>query len=191
MNTENKSYSYTIELKNVEETLHAGKILAESLQKLSSIKILLLFGDLGAGKTTFTRGFVSAFKNAEHAEVTSPSFTLVNHYPTKPPIIHADLYRLAEMANITKENLEDNLEDNLEIFPELPEELEYNLYENSSLSISSPYVLVEWADFLNIKDLRKRLDIFLKVGNTSHSLEVKAYTKDCEKLFQELGRALN
>ncbi len=51
-------------------------------------------GDLGAGKTTMIRGIVSALPGGEEAEVSSPSFNLVNIYPTTPETAHVDLYRL-------------------------------------------------------------------------------------------------
>ena len=55
---------------------------------------ILLNGDLGCGKTTFVRYAVRALPGGTEAEVASPSFTLCNIYPTKPPVWHCDLYRL-------------------------------------------------------------------------------------------------
>ncbi len=54
--------------------------------------VIRLFGNLGAGKTEFVRGFTAALDSS--AQVRSPSFTLVNAYPTDPPVYHADLYRI-------------------------------------------------------------------------------------------------
>jgi tRNA threonylcarbamoyladenosine biosynthesis protein TsaE len=54
---------------------------------------ILLSGELGTGKTVFTRGFVSRLGTSQ---VRSPSFTLVNEYEGHIPIAHADLYRLSE-----------------------------------------------------------------------------------------------
>ena len=54
--------------------------------------LVLLFGDLGAGKTLFTRGVVSYFDKTVSS--TSPTFSLVNVYPTIPRIYHLDLYRI-------------------------------------------------------------------------------------------------
>lgn len=74
--------------KNAAQTQKIAKKIAKSC---SVGDVLLLNGDLGAGKTTFSKGFVSAFcKNA----VTSPTFTIVNTYKGKIPIFHFDLYRL-------------------------------------------------------------------------------------------------
>jgi len=70
--------------------------------------IVLLSGELGAGKTTLVRGVLESL-NWEGA-VRSPSFTLMQVYPTKVPVLHADLYRLAGAAGI---GLEEYFEDHL------------------------------------------------------------------------------
>jgi tRNA threonylcarbamoyladenosine biosynthesis protein TsaE len=64
--------------------------LARTLQPC----VLLLEGELGAGKTTFTRGFVSALPGGAGVTVQSPTFALARTYPTTPPVHHLDLYRL-------------------------------------------------------------------------------------------------
>lgn len=53
-------------------------------------------GELGAGKTSLIQGMVRALPGSEEAEVSSPSFTIVNIYPTRPPVAHFDLYRLQD-----------------------------------------------------------------------------------------------
>ena len=59
--------------------------------KLDSGDILLLFGDLGSGKTTFVKGLLKGFDFK--LEVTSPTFSLVNEYEASKKIIHIDCYR--------------------------------------------------------------------------------------------------
>ena len=68
-------------------------ILASQLaSKLLPGAIVLLNGDMGAGKSVFARGIIQSlgYKGA----VTSPTFTLMNEYPTEPAVYHFDLYRL-------------------------------------------------------------------------------------------------
>jgi tRNA threonylcarbamoyladenosine biosynthesis protein TsaE len=62
-----------------------------------------LVGPLGAGKTTFVQGLARGLGVAELSEVLSPTYTLVNEYPTRPKekirrLVHIDLYRLADGA---------------------------------------------------------------------------------------------
>lgn len=81
-------------LECVQETLDFGSKLGQILVGIEPMPTVLLFGDLGAGKTTMVRGLVQGLPGAEQAEVNSPSFNLVNLYPTAPPVAHVDLYRL-------------------------------------------------------------------------------------------------
>lgn len=75
-----------------EQTVSAGKNFARDLTDGS---IVLLDGELGTGKTTFTRGVVSSLLGSEWADrVSSPTFTMVHQYEGRRRIIHLDLYRL-------------------------------------------------------------------------------------------------
>jgi tRNA threonylcarbamoyladenosine biosynthesis protein TsaE len=73
------------------ETFRIGKELAESMPAPAHV---LLYGDLGAGKTSFTRGLAAGFGLADTEEVSSPTFTLINEYPGSRKIYHIDLYRI-------------------------------------------------------------------------------------------------
>jgi tRNA threonylcarbamoyladenosine biosynthesis protein TsaE len=76
-----------------EETFEAGRSVGE---RLRGGEILLLSGTLGAGKTVFTKGLAAGL-GLDPAEVSSPSFTLVNrHGEGRLVLYHLDLYRLAE-----------------------------------------------------------------------------------------------
>ena len=69
--------------------------------------LLLLSGDLGAGKTSLTKAIASGL-GIEKKEVTSPSFAIIHeHLNGRLPLIHVDLYRLGPHADITEIGLED------------------------------------------------------------------------------------
>ena len=79
-----------------EETFEAGRRVGE---RLAGGETLLLSGALGAGKTVFVKGLAAGL-GLDPAEVSSPSFTLVNSYAEgRLPLHHIDLYRLAEGAS--------------------------------------------------------------------------------------------
>ncbi len=91
-NTETKSFS-------PEETFTLAEKLGETLK---GGEIILLSGGLGAGKTLFTKGVLSAL-DYDIDEVTSPSFTLVNLYKTeKFDVFHIDFWRLNEKADVAQ-----------------------------------------------------------------------------------------
>ncbi len=74
-------------------TLAMGERVAEML--LPAPRLIVLRGNLGAGKTTLVKGIAAALGAAEAAEVTSPTFTLVHEYVgPKVRLFHLDLYRL-------------------------------------------------------------------------------------------------
>ncbi|MEO8073739.1 MAG: tRNA (adenosine(37)-N6)-threonylcarbamoyltransferase complex ATPase subunit type 1 TsaE [Acidobacteriota bacterium] len=101
-NTKTKSYS-------PEETFTLAEKLGETLK---GGEIILLSGELGAGKTLFTKGVLHAL-NYDIDEVTSPSFTLVNLYKTeKFDVFHIDFWRLNEKADVAQAvGLDEILED--------------------------------------------------------------------------------
>ena len=77
---------------SAEETIEFGRTLAELL---TPPKLVLLRGDLGAGKTTLVKGIAAAFDAASEDEVTSPTFTLVHEYRgPRATLYHIDLYRV-------------------------------------------------------------------------------------------------
>jgi len=83
---------------------------------------LALSGDLGAGKTSFARAFIRALAGADggEIEVPSPTFTLVQNYPTNPTVAHFDLYRISDPGEVTELGLDDALEDGIALI-EWPE----------------------------------------------------------------------
>lgn len=86
--------------------------------------VVLLVGELGAGKTAFTRGFLEGLDAADSRQVHSPTFTLVNEYRSpRGKVYHVDLYRLESERDFRSIGLEEILD-------------------------AGCWVLVEWADKL-------------------------------------------
>jgi tRNA threonylcarbamoyladenosine biosynthesis protein TsaE len=98
------------------------RFASEFAGQLKGNEKICLIGPLGAGKTTFVRGFVEAF-NISSEEVQSPTFTLVREYGTSRKIYHIDLYRFDKEEDI----------------------FEAGIYE---LLTGDELVIVEWADKL-------------------------------------------
>ncbi len=79
--------------KNEKQTYNLAKKFAKKLPKTS---IILLEGDLGSGKTVFARGLAAGLKIKEN--ITSPTFTIYNHYSAKnTEFFHFDLYRIESL----------------------------------------------------------------------------------------------
>jgi tRNA threonylcarbamoyladenosine biosynthesis protein TsaE len=87
-----------------EETIAVGERLARLLPRRA---VVLLIGNLGAGKTTLAKGIVKALGAAEPAEVSSPTFTLIHEYGDPPRVYHIDLYRLDEERQVATLGLDE------------------------------------------------------------------------------------
>src|SRR5438876_6400309 len=92
-----------------EETIALGKKLAASL---APPKLVLLRGDLGAGKTTLVKGIAEGFEAASHNDVTSPTFTLIHEYHgPSATLYHIDLYRVDTQRELETLGLDDLMDD--------------------------------------------------------------------------------
>jgi tRNA threonylcarbamoyladenosine biosynthesis protein TsaE len=91
-----------------DETAAAGRELAASL---SAGDVVLLFGDLGAGKTAFVRGLAEGL-GVSRDEVSSPTFTLIQEYRGgRLPLFHVDLYRIEDPREFDELGLDEIAED--------------------------------------------------------------------------------
>ncbi|MDR0239633.1 MAG: tRNA (adenosine(37)-N6)-threonylcarbamoyltransferase complex ATPase subunit type 1 TsaE [Deltaproteobacteria bacterium] len=126
-------------IRSLEHMAALGRALAGCLCAEPSLRCILLRGDLGSGKTTLTRFLVEALPGGDGAEISSPSFTLCNVYPTMPPVLHCDLYRVGGAV---------------------PDEL------GETLDAGDMAVLVEWAEYLPVSYLPQDfLDIYFQVSD--------------------------
>ena len=88
---------------SAEETVALGRRLARDLPPKT---VVLLIGNLGAGKTTLAKGIVSGLAAAEPDEVSSPTFTLIHEYGNGR-VYHIDLYRLDTPAQVATLGLDE------------------------------------------------------------------------------------
>jgi tRNA threonylcarbamoyladenosine biosynthesis protein TsaE len=135
--------------KNHEETLALGKELAKHLKPGD---IILLFGDLGAGKTTLTQGLCIGLGLNKQAYVSSPTFTLMNQYEGIHAINHIDLYRLDTISQIEALGIEENL-------------------------FSEDISIIEWSEKLFLEDninnqpglgIDKRIEVTISIDKKNH-----------------------
>jgi tRNA threonylcarbamoyladenosine biosynthesis protein TsaE len=95
---------------SAEETIALGRSLGDILLPP---KVVLLRGDLGAGKTTLVKGIAEAFHAASAEDVTSPTFTLVHEYRgPEVNLFHIDLYRVDTPRQLETLGLDDLMTEN-------------------------------------------------------------------------------
>jgi tRNA threonylcarbamoyladenosine biosynthesis protein TsaE len=96
--------------KSPEETIAVGRELAALLKPP---KLIVLTGDLGAGKTTLVKGIAQGFNAASEEDVTSPTFTLIHEYSgPAATVYHIDLYRIDTPRELDTLALDDLMNDN-------------------------------------------------------------------------------
>ncbi|MBQ4566515.1 MAG: tRNA (adenosine(37)-N6)-threonylcarbamoyltransferase complex ATPase subunit type 1 TsaE [Desulfovibrio sp.] len=149
----------TLLLSSPEATERFGHWLAVQLSDID-LSAILLRGDLGSGKTSLTRALVMALPGSDTAEIGSPSFTLCNHYPTIPPVLHCDLYRCQG---------------------DMPDDLLDVLDSSGTLCI------VEWAEYLPLADRPQDfLDICFKTCDEGRLLLLAASGPHAARLMERL-----
>jgi tRNA threonylcarbamoyladenosine biosynthesis protein TsaE len=97
------------ETNSADETTALGRKLVEYLKPP---KLVLLRGDLGAGKTTLIKGIAEGFQAAEQDDVTSPTFTLIHEYRgPEVAVYHIDLYRVDTARELMTLGIDDLFDD--------------------------------------------------------------------------------
>lgn len=120
-----------------EETIALGERLAREFPPGT---VVLLIGNLGAGKTTLAKGIVQGLGAAPPEEVSSPTFTLIHEYGAGPVVYHIDLYRLDDAAAVATLGLDE-------------------LFEKPAV------VLIEWGERFPQLMPEKRVEIHLRTGD--------------------------
>jgi tRNA threonylcarbamoyladenosine biosynthesis protein TsaE len=132
---------------SAEETIELGRRLAADL---APPRLVLLRGDLGAGKTTLVKGIAEGFQAASQDDVTSPTFTLIHEYRgPQATVYHIDLYRIDTQRELETLGLDD-------------------LFSDSHL------LLIEWGEkfprFLRERDVEITFD---RLGDTDRRIGVQ------------------
>jgi tRNA threonylcarbamoyladenosine biosynthesis protein TsaE len=107
--------------RGAEETIQMGREIGAALTVPA---LILLSGDLGAGKTTLTKGIVSGLGAAREEDVTSPTFTLVHKYEGAARVYHVDLYRIVSFQDFETLGLEDVFNERAVVIIEWSEKIE-------------------------------------------------------------------
>ena len=134
-----------------EETIALGEQLARELPRRG---VVLLIGNLGAGKTTLAKGIVHGRGAAEHDDVSSPTFTLIHEFGADAGVYHIDLYRLEEARQVATLGLDE-------------------LFERDAL------VLIEWGERFPELMPPERTEIYLRASSGNHDereIEVRQLT---------------
>jgi tRNA threonylcarbamoyladenosine biosynthesis protein TsaE len=133
------------ETHSAEETIALGKRLAGVLPARG---VVLLIGNLGAGKTTLAKGIAVGLGVAKPDEVSSPTFTLIHEYGDPVRLYHIDLYRIEEAPELATLELDD-------------------LMDRDAL------VLIEWGERFAERMPRPRTEIRVtRTGEDERSIEV-------------------
>jgi tRNA threonylcarbamoyladenosine biosynthesis protein TsaE len=129
--------------------MELGERLAGELPRRG---VVLLIGNLGAGKTTLAKGIVRGRGAAERDDVSSPTFTLIHEYGADSSVYHIDLYRLEEARQVATLGLEE-------------------IFDREAL------VLIEWGERFPQLMPAERTEIYLRTtGNDEREIEVRQLT---------------
>ncbi len=124
--------------------------------------IIALNGDLGSGKTVFVKGLAKGLAVPDSYAITSPSYTLINEYPGRLTMFHADLYRLVGSIDIESTGL-------------------FEIMEMNGV------VAIEWADRLATEDLSEDIRIAIDItGDHTRHIDLTGCGQTGTNLLQGL-----
>jgi len=148
----------TICTTSADETTALGERLG---RRLGPGDVVALYGDLGAGKTTLTKGIAVGLGLA--ADIHSPTFTLIHEHPGAIPLYHVDLYRLSSEQEVETLGLEEYI-------------------------YSDGVTVIEWANTARSLLPAERLDITLRMtGDTERELIFETESEPMGKIIEALN----
>lgn len=141
----------------MEETMALGEKLGAMF---AAGDVIALFGDLGAGKTTLTKGIARGMNLSD--DIHSPTFTLIHEHPGAIPLYHIDLYRLAYEEEVEGIGIEEYI-------------------------YGDGVTIIEWADRMKSMLPEGRLDIDLKMrGDTEREMTFETDSPRLSAIIEEL-----
>ena len=143
-----------------EDTLQLGERVGRAAK---SRLIIGLIGDLGSGKTVFVKGLARGLDVPGEYMITSPSYTLINEYPGRVPLFHADLYRLSNDMDIESTGLFDTMG-------------------------NDGVVVIEWAERISNEDLAQDMVLHFDIKeDDTREISLTGFGQTGEDLLKELG----
>jgi tRNA threonylcarbamoyladenosine biosynthesis protein TsaE len=151
---------YQVTSRSREDTLKLGQTIG---QAATGRLIIALMGDLGSGKTVFVKGLAKGLAVPEAFMITSPSYTLINEYPGRVPLFHADLYRLSNAIDIESTGLFDTM-------------------------VADGVLAIEWAERLDQQSLAQDMLIHFTIKkDDTREISITGCGQTGLKLLKELG----
>lgn len=152
---------WTVTTDSPEQTRQLGRCLGQLIRQP---QVVLLAGDLGAGKTCFTQGLALGLEVPEQDPIVSPTYTLMNFYRGRLELFHFDLYRLSDADDLIDLGLDDFLP-------------------------GAGVAVVEWADrFSGLADEYLAVDI-AHAGETARTFVFQARGEQAASLLEDLQAA--
>jgi tRNA threonylcarbamoyladenosine biosynthesis protein TsaE len=147
----------------ITESPESTRNLGENLgQNLHSQTVIALTGDLGSGKTVFVQGLARGLSVPESFPVTSPTYAIINEYQGRLRLIHADLYRIADPAELADIGFDDYFTPNT-------------------------VIAVEWADRIISDEFAPDMDIRIRIIDDTHrEFSFFFYGLDQSNLIEQL-----
>jgi tRNA threonylcarbamoyladenosine biosynthesis protein TsaE len=150
---------YQVTSRSREDTLQLGERVGQTAK---SRLIIGLIGDLGSGKTVFVKGLARGLAVPREYMITSPSYTLINEYPGRIALVHADLYRLANDMDIESTGLFDVMG-------------------------GDGVVAIEWAERISAEDLLQDMVIHFEIqADDTRKIRITGCGQTGDDLLKEL-----
>lgn len=154
-----------IPLPSLAATDALARAFASCVTRSACLPPVLMRGALGAGKTTFVRHLVLALPGSEKAEVSSPSFNLLNIYPTAPPVGHFDLYRTSGLG--------------------------FGVDLEETLFAPDHFCLLEWAEYLPAECLPESfVEMSWSAAGEGRTVKISTHGPAAQALMTCVGNAL-